>query len=140
MNNLKLAEDLLKSHGLRRTQIRLEILQLFMQQDHALSVSDLEKMVKSSHDRVTLYRALNSFEENGIIHQTPDKSGNMRYALCAEGCSGHDHKDEHAHFICDECNQTYCLQEVKVPNVKLSEEYQLSSVSYTMSGICKDCQ
>jgi Fur family ferric uptake transcriptional regulator len=140
MKTLKIAEDLLTSHGLRKTQIRLEILQVFMKVDYALAVNDLEILLKTSHDRVTLYRALNAFEENGILHQTPDKSGNMRYALCADGCSDHEHKDEHAHFICDECNQTYCLQDVKIPDVKLSNDYQLNSVSYTMNGVCKECQ
>ncbi len=140
MKLLQLAEDILQSHGLRRTQIRLEILQIFMKQDHALSVNDLEKMLQASHDRVTLYRALNSFEENGILHQTPDQGGGMRYALCVDDCSGHHHKDEHAHFICDSCNQTFCLQEIKVPDVKIPEDYQLNSVSYTMNGVCKECQ
>jgi len=60
------AENILKSNGLRKTHIRLEMLQIFMGSNHALSVNDLEKNLKASHDRVTIYRALNSFEENGI--------------------------------------------------------------------------
>ncbi|WP_296621078.1 Fur family transcriptional regulator [Marivirga sp.] len=134
------AENILKSNGLRKTQIRLEMLQIFMGSKHALSVNDIEKDLKSSHDRVTIYRALNSFEENGILHQTPDPNGNMRYAICSDSCPEHVHQDKHAHFICEECHQTYCLEDVKIPDVELENGYQLNSISYTMNGICKECQ
>ena len=134
------AENILKSHGLRRTQIRLEMLQIFMKSNHALSVNDLKNDLQASHDRVTIYRALSSFEENGILHQTPDNTGNMRYAMCSDSCPEHIHQDEHAHFVCEKCKQTFCLEGVKVPDVKLQDGYLLNSISYTMNGICKACR
>ena len=132
--------NILKENGLRKTQIRLEMLQIFIDSKHALSVNDLEKYLKSSHDRVTIYRALTSFEEHGILHQTPDPNGNMRYAMCSASCPEHIHQDKHAHFICDECKQTHCLEEVKIPNIELKNGYQLNSISYIMNGVCKECQ
>lgn len=139
MESTSTAESILKSNGLRKTQIRLEMLHIFMESKHALSVNDLEKSLKSSHDRVTIYRALNSFAENGILHQTPDPNGNIRYAFCSESCPEHIHQDQHAHFICENCKQTYCLEDVRIPDVQLKNGYQLNSISYTMNGVCREC-
>ena len=88
------AEALLKQHGLRKTSIRIEILNLFRQQTHALSASDLERTLPH-YDRVTVYRTLNAYEASGIIHQVPDEGYGVKYALCSPGCPDQTHDDEH---------------------------------------------
>jgi len=140
MDNKSLIGDLLKAHGLKRTPIRTEILDLFMNHDVALSASDIIGKMKADHDRVTVYRALNSFEEHGILHRASEEGQAIKYALCGQHCPDEPHNDKHAHFICDECHQTYCLEDVEVPKVKVSDEFSVNRVNYTLSGICKDCK
>ena len=140
MNENKVTEDLLRSHGLRKTRIRVEMLEHFKQQHTALSAKNLVDKMKADHDRVTIYRALNSFEENGIIHKASEDSNGAKYALCGHECTDEQHADIHPHFVCNNCQKTYCLDDVTIPQVKVSDEYKVLGVEYTINGICKDCQ
>ena len=140
MDNKKLIGDLLHAHGLKKTPIRIEMLALFMDHDFALSASDIVAKMTAGHDRVTIYRALSSFAEHGILHRASEDGQGIKYALCGQHCPDEPHTDKHAHFICAECHQTYCLEDVKVPEAKISNEFSVTSVNYTLNGICKQCK
>lgn len=139
MQNEEIIVDLLHAHGLKKTTIRMEMLNLFMNCDFALSAGDIVEKLKSGHDRVTIYRALNSFEEKGILHKASEIGQAVKYALCGQGCPDETHTDLHAHFVCDECHNTYCLDNVELPDVKISNDFYVNRVNYTLNGICKDC-
>ncbi|SDM70714.1 Fur family transcriptional regulator, ferric uptake regulator [Catalinimonas alkaloidigena] len=140
MDNTKPIRELLHAHGLKKTPIRAEMLELFMGHDVALSASDLLAKLTANHDRVTVYRALNSFEERGILHRASEDGQGVKYAMCGHQCPDEQHTDQHAHFVCDECHQTYCLEEVAIPDVEVSDAFSVNRVNYTLSGICKACK
>ena len=140
MNHDRLIKDLLHAHGLKKTPIRTEMLELFLEHDFALSASDIVAKMTARHDRVTIYRGLNSFEEHGILHRASEDGQGVKYAMCSQHCPDEPHTDKHAHFVCDECHQTYCLEEVEVPKVKLSDQFSVHGFQYTISGICKSCK
>ena len=139
MNRQKHITDLLHAHGLRKTPIRTEMLALFIKHDTALSASDIIARMKSKHDRVTVYRALSSFEDHGILHRASEDERGVKYALCGQHCPGESHADQHAHFICDQCHQTYCLEDIKVPRVTVSDEFSVNRTNYTLGGTCRVC-
>ena len=139
MDNPKFTADLLSKHGLRKTPIRTEILSLFTKYDTALSASDIFSKMKFKHDRVTVYRALSSFEEHGILHRASEDERGIKYALCGQHCPDEPHVDQHAHFVCNQCHQTYCLEDVKVPKVAVSKEFLVDYQNYTLSGTCRVC-
>eukprot|EP01034_Spumella_vulgaris_P012465 gene12465-15870_t len=89
----KAAEQVLKTKKMRVTPARTEVLGLFIHAPSALSHSDLEKKLGSGFDRVTLYRTLTSFLENGLIHKVPDETGAQRFAYCNH--EHHEHEGEH---------------------------------------------
>lgn len=132
-------KDVLKEHKLRLTDARVDVLNLFMAQDHALSHADLEEKLQEDYDRVTLYRTLNSFLEKGLVHKVPVDDGSTRYALCSDGCDDHHHDDDHIHFKCTECGQTQCLENMPLPKVKLPDGYILQDVNFLVQGVCKGC-
>ena len=66
------ANSILKEHNLKSTESRLTILAIFKKNMHALSYNDIESLLTVKLDRVTVYRTLKSFEENGLIHQIYD--------------------------------------------------------------------
>lgn len=138
-NNQDLIEDLLSSHGLKRTPIRIKILQVFLTKNYALSAKDLIENLAAGHDRVTIYRALNSFEKQGILHIASEDHSGIKYAICNHYCPKESHADQHAHFVCGNCQQTYCLETVQIPDVKVTEGFHIDKVSFTMSGTCKNC-
>lgn len=126
-------------HGLKRTPIRTEMLDLFMQHEFALSASDLLAKMKTSNDRVTIYRALSSFEEQGILHKASEDRQGVKYALCNYDYRKEPNVEKHAHFVCLKCNQTYCLQNVEIPEVGRIQNFSVSKVDFTLSGICSKC-
>jgi Fe2+ or Zn2+ uptake regulation protein len=61
-------KETLKTHQLRNTTCREEVIGLFHRKAIALSHSDLESNLGNLFDRVTLYRTLKTFVEKGILH------------------------------------------------------------------------
>ena len=130
----------LKKHNLSVTESRKRILQLFLEEKGALAHGDIEKRAGEKFDRVTIYRTLQTFLEKGIIHSIPTADNAIRYALCKDQCSSGHHHDHHIHFICNNCQRTYCLDDVVTPEIKMPKGYQASHVEVVVEGVCKDCR
>ena len=134
------AVSLLKAHALSVTGGRTDILQLFLNRKGALAHADIEKKLGDRYDRVTIYRTLQVFVDKGLIHAIPTKDNSIRYALCKDECASGHHHDHHIHFVCKSCDNTYCLDEVVTPSVKLPKGYTINQVEMVVSGICQACQ
>ncbi|WP_347157275.1 Fur family transcriptional regulator [Pontibacter chitinilyticus] len=132
-------QTILHTYGLRKTGCRQDVLGLFLANPFALAHADLERLLGERYDRVTLYRTLYAFEEQGLLHSINDVSGAVKYALCQEACSPHQHHDNHIHFNCTSCGQTFCLNDVAIPPLPLPEGYQVNSLHFSAQGICKAC-
>lgn len=130
---------LLKKHQLRNTKMRQDVVSLFISHPEvALSHQDIESEL-SDADRVTLYRTLKSFEQKGIVHQVIDGSGVLKYALCHLGCDEHQHVDNHAHFHCNKCGKTTCMEGVKNDDYNIPSGYEVETSHIVIQGSCKDC-
>jgi Fur family ferric uptake transcriptional regulator len=132
----------LKDFNIRPTKIRTEIYTVFNQFKHALSHSDIEEKISKNYDRVTIYRTLNTFEEQGVIHKVLDDLGTFRFALCrTEACSEHhQHQDQHIHFTCTFCKHLFCLENIELPPFKIPLGYKIQNLQLKADGICPDCQ
>ena len=133
------AIQLLKKRNLSITDGRKQILQLFIQQQGALSHGDIEKKAAASFDRVTIYRTLQTFVDKGLIHTIPSADNAIRYALCKEECGDGHHRHHHVHFVCNYCNKTFCLDEVVTPSVRLPQGYAATQIEVLAQGTCRDC-
>ena len=133
-------QQLLKRNQLSITDSRSKILELFLQQNGALAHADIEKKSGASFDRVTVYRTLQTFVEKGIIHTIPTADNSILYALCKDECSEGHHHDHHVHFVCQQCSNTICLEDITVPDIKLPEGYRATQVEVVVNGVCKDCK
>lgn len=129
-------KQILKSHKLSVTAARIDVLEFFIRQNKTLSFKDLEDEFKDS-DRVTLYRTLNSFTENGLIHKIPDDSGFATYGLCHDTCSSEDHKHDHMHFKCNECGTIECLDQ-HIPSISVPG-YKVTEANLILKGVCNNC-
>jgi Fur family ferric uptake transcriptional regulator len=130
---------ILAKKGVSKTKFRIHLLELFY---NKRSLSVKEVMNKSSNliNKVTIYRALECFEEKGLIHKVPSINNIIRYSLCnSDECIGSLHKHNHGHFICNNCNQTFCLENYKSPDIKLIEGFYINSLKLILEGYCKDC-
>ena len=131
--------QVLKTNQLKVTQPRLRVLEIISTKISAISQPELEKILGSEIDRVTLYRILASFEDKGILHKVFDLNGTATYAICSTKCTSDHHHDQHVHFICSVCNSVFCLNEIALPKIKLPHHFSLHSIAINAVGICDSC-
>ena len=133
-------EDILKETGLRVTETRQVILESFQGKSTAISQSDIEGILGSGMDRVTVYRTLKTFVEKGIIHKILDDNGGVKYALCKDQCQDGHHRHDHLHFKCSVCQETQCLEKIFIPDLNLPDGYKKSEVNILVQGVCPNCK
>lgn len=131
-------EKKLEAKGIKPTAMRNLVLEYLLQQEAAVSLTDLEKAL-SPVDRITVYRTLKTFEEHCLIHSIGDGTGASKYALCKEECDDSPHHDLHVHFYCNTCKETYCLPKTLVPPVRLPEGFKEDELSLLVKGTCQKC-
>ncbi|PCH78548.1 MAG: transcriptional repressor [Flavobacteriaceae bacterium] len=130
-------ENKLSSRGVRPTAMRILVLKYMTNLTHTTSLLDLE-MHFSTADRSTLFRTLKTFEKKGIIHKIEDGTGVLKYGLCTASCSC-SLSDQHFHFYCEKCQETFCLNQVKIPNIEIPKHFVLKQSNLVLKGLCSNC-
>lgn len=131
-------EKTLENKGVRPTAIRTLIYKYMAEKEVAVALTDIEDAFVKA-DRTTLYRTLKTFEEKGVVHQIDDGTGLQKYALCEPGCNCDLGRDLHLHFHCNNCDETVCLTEHRIPNINLPEGYVAEDANLVLKGICDKC-
>ena len=119
----------------RNTVPKKEILSVLKASDSALSHEMIQAEFKSMN-RATIYRVLNRFCEDGIVHRIVGDDGKQYFALCLD-CQEKGHRHKHFHFRCVECGKVECIKgefEVTLPEGYISERF-----NGVISGWCREC-
>ena len=127
----------LEEKSIKPTTMRLLVLRKLVESTVAVSLNDLESKFDRA-DKATLYRTLKTFEKKKLIHSIEDGTGAVKYALCEEGCAC-EPKDQHIHFHCIKCNETFCLTQSKIPQANIPVGFKALSISMVYQGICGNC-
>ena len=130
--------QMLDSHGVKPTANRLLVARALSSAMQPLSLSELCDRLLTV-DKSCVFRVLVLFKERHLVHVIEDGSGGVRYELCHSHDVGHD-DDAHAHFHCERCGRTFCLDHVPVPMLDLPEGYEWHSVNYLVKGVCPECR
>lgn len=131
-------EKTLEKNGVRPTAMRILVYKYMVQKETAVTLTCIENAFTKA-DRTTLYRTLKSFEEKGIVHQIDDGTGFAKYALCEPGCNCALDQDLHLHFHCTNCDDTVCLTDHKIPQIKVPEGFITENINLVVKGICDKC-
>lgn len=134
-----IAEKKLSEKNIQPTAMRILVLKSLLQQQSAISLSDIEKSLEPA-DRITIYRTLKTFEGKGLVHAIDDGSGSPKYALCLDECDADRHHDLHVHFNCVVCRETFCLPNTKIPEVLLPQNFSATEMNLVVKGICSKCK
>lgn len=121
----------------RKTQSKKAILSILKEAGEALSHEMLQEKLEKEVDRTTIYRVLNRFYEDGIIHKVVCDDGKQYFAYCIN-CGNDKHHHNHFHFRCQNCGKVECLNremEIDLPN-----GYEVKTFNGVISGYCNDCQ
>lgn len=130
-------EKLFSSHNIRKTRIREQVLEVFLNEDNALTNQDIELGLVEEIDRITLYRTLNLFVEQGILHRI-ENANTTHYALCND-CDMHHHEDDHLHFQCIKCDTIECFDHEEQFNIQLPPNYKVKEMNVLLKGLCAKC-
>ena len=130
-------EEILQGHGIKPTSNRIVVLRELTSAERPMSLTELEYKILSI-DKSGIFRALSVFKEHHLVHVLEDGGDGVRYELCRSH-DGDTDDDQHAHFYCERCRRTFCLDYIAVPQVDLPEGYEARSVNYMIKGVCPDC-
>lgn len=122
----------------RNTLAKAAILELITSSEVALSHAEIQKMTADLCDRVTIYRILDRLVTEDVVHKIATPEGTVKYASCHHSHEGHHHTHNHVHFSCEKCQSVVCLESVQ-PTYTLPENYLVTEVNFTLSGICPQC-
>lgn len=135
---MKEIEQRLTENGVRPTAMRMLIYKYLSEKNVATSLTDIE-IAFAKADRTTLFRTIKTFEKKGVVHQIDDGTGIQKYALCEPRCNCELEQDLHLHFRCNNCDETVCLTEHKIPEINLPEGYVAEDANLVLKGICEKC-
>ncbi|MFW5760337.1 MAG: Fur family transcriptional regulator [Cyclobacteriaceae bacterium] len=128
--------EILNNHNLKRTSCREGIIEVVMIAKQALSENEIRERLVGNYDRTTFYRSFKTLEEHKIIHKIVVDNQLVKYALD----NTVTHKDEHAHFYCNECNTVKCMENVPVQKYHLPDGYSDVETEVLIKGTCANCK
>ena len=129
---------LLLEHGIRPTANRIVLVKALAETERPLTMMELEERIETI-DKSNIFRALTIFKENHLVHVLQDGADAVRYELCYSHEEEHD-SDVHPHFYCERCQQTFCLNEIPIPQITLPDGYHITTINYLVKGICPKCR
>ena len=137
MNNDNI-ENILTDRGIKPTANRILVMKELMKASNPVNLADLEVLLEFSMDKASIFRVLELFAEKDVVHEIEDGSRSLKYELCHSG-DKHSIADQHAHFYCEHCKETYCIEAARVPMIDIPDGFIPHSINYMVKGICPKC-
>ena len=142
--NLDHFREMLHTHmerrGLRSTDQRKLIVEVFFQSPNHISIEELLAQVRQQDSKVgyaTVYRTLKLLTECGVAFERKFGDGLTRYELA-------DEASHHDHLICTSCSKIIEFEEPKIEELqeKIATRYgfELLSHKHEMYGTCSECK
>lgn len=120
----------------RNTPTKEAVLEVLTKAGKAMSRDAIEQKIETAINRATIYRVLNRFCEDGIVHKVVAENGKQYFAVCVN-CEDNALAGHHFHFRCNQCETIECLP-LSV-NFTAPKGYQVEGVNCIISGSCKEC-
>jgi len=132
----------LQDAGLRRTPVRMMVLQILAGGSPPLSAGVILQRLAGDIDKVTLYRTLKTLTEKNLLHRVRGDDQIWRYGFAGVQSKA---RHEHAHFVCDECGAVECLSSTPaspraVPKARVRRGYRVDYSEILVHGACPDCR
>ena len=127
--------DFLREAGITPTPVRILVYRCLSECNMPLSLADIELRLESV-DKSSISRSLTTFRKHNLVNCFNDGSGSAKYEICLNDTN---QNDLHVHFRCELCDTTLCLNEIRVPEVKLPTGFISKEANFIITGICKDC-
>lgn len=120
----------------RNTPTKEAVLAVLTKTGKAMSQDAIEKKITININRATIYRVLNRFCEDGVLHKVVAEDGKQYFALCKKNEENEIAK-HHFHFRCVKCETIDCLSTEVTFSVP--DKYLVQSVNCILTGVCMEC-
>lgn len=120
----------------RNTATQEAVLSVLSSKRRAMSQDAVVKQMDINADRATIYRILNRFCEDNIVHKIVADDGKQYFAVCMK-CDEITVPENHFHFRCTKCETIECL--TSLVEFSVPEKYIVKQMNCVLVGICKDC-
>ena len=126
--------SLLKTHSLKITSPRLEILKYLDEHRTHPNVDEIYTSLKKKHpslSRTTVYNSLETLQKHNIVQSLTISNLELRYDI---------NHGMHHHFLCKRCGTIYDI-DLSCPNIHktLQDGHHVEEVQGYFKGICKKC-
>lgn len=129
----------LHARGLRETPQRRLVLRLLYEQEGHLSADEVHQLARQKQPRIslsTVYRALDTFEELGLVRSLHLEGEHNRYEIAGSG--------EHHHMICLGCGRviefecSHCSETHR--DLAHQHGFQITGSQVQLLGYCAGCR
>ena len=135
-----MVDKVLKAHGLKVTEARLQILAMLTEKKEHYTAeqicAQLEQDGVKSVSQATVYRVLTQFYEAGIVDKHQFEDGASVYEIADE--------THHDHIICRDCGKVkeFCDPAIERAQLRVAKELGFTLDGHTMIlyGHCSKCQ
>jgi Fur family transcriptional regulator, ferric uptake regulator len=139
------ADDLLRRVSLRRTPVRVGVIELLAKSSEPMGVPEMLEHLPRETDAVTVYRTLNTFTRKRLVHRVRGEDQGWRYALSTGAGGDKVPQHQHPHFVCEGCGAVQCLDAAKVPaklvaSMRIADGYEVSYAEVVLHGTCPRCR
>lgn len=128
------------SLGLRRTNQRELILEIFLSTEEHLTVDDLHRIVHKNDPSIghtTVYRTLKLFTEAGLARE-------VRFGDNKTYFEHHFNHEHHDHMICTECGKVveFFSPEIEALQDDMAKKLGFAPTHHSLRlwGLCSDCK
>ncbi len=141
------AMALLKERGYRQTRPRRLVLDALDRADAPLSPYEIAERIREAGERgdaVSVYRILQTLEENDLVHRVLS-TGKFRKCQLTPEHDCHRPQAQHCHhnLVCRQCGR---IEEIHCPGMELVEQALASESSFRIeghrlefTGLCASC-
>ena len=120
----------------RNTATKEAVLSVLTSKRKAMSQDAIVKQMDVDADRATVYRILNRFCEDEIVHKIVADDGKQYFAVCIP-CEDVVIPGNHFHFRCTTCETIECLP--SLVEYAVPKDYSVQQMNCILIGVCKDC-
>jgi Fur family ferric uptake transcriptional regulator len=137
--------SLLRGAGLRRTPVRVGVLDVLASSGQPLGVPQVLAKLPESTDAVTVYRTLNTFTRKKLVHRVRGEDRTWRYALSHADGPQKPRPHPHPHFVCETCGVVECLENAELPrnfvrSLHVGGRYDVHYPEVLLHGVCPRCK
>jgi Fur family ferric uptake transcriptional regulator len=137
--SMESARSLLKKARLRCTSCRLAVLRYLSTIESPQSHMEVaEQLVPDGYDKSTIYRSLVEMADSGLLSRLDLGDHAYRFEVRS---NQHNELGDHPHFVCIDCGQISCLEDVTVQvNNNQGSDSQHEITEVLLKGRCPACR